>query len=80
MGIKPTNLPVPTAPPPYTYPIYPPEEEEYFKESVHGTDTIPPKIPDLEYLQEENTIVSDDPSITTKYDYHTFVNHRKYQN
>ena len=74
LGIKHTEVPIPEAPPTYSYPDYPPEDEDYLVDSIHGTDTEPPKISESEYLQEENTLVSDDRSEATEYDYNTFFN------
>ena len=36
-----------------------------------------PKIPNSEYHQEENTLVSDNQSVVTDYGYHTFVHEAK---
>ena len=78
MGIPPTNPPVPNVPPPYTCPPFPQDEEEYLEESLHGTNTVPPKIPESE-CNKEHTIISKDHSSATEYDYHTFVSHGKVQ-
>ena len=50
LNIKTTNPPEPNDPPEFEYPRFPPDDEEYIEESVHGTDIEPPKIPDSEYL------------------------------
>ena len=78
MGIKPTNQPVPPTPDPqYTYLSFPPDDEDYLEDSIHRTYTAPREIPESEYLQEENTMISDDQSEDTDYNYETFVNRGK---
>ena len=76
LGINLTNQPVPPAPLTYSYPFFPPNEDDYVEESVHNTDTIPQKVPELEHPQEEKTLVSDDQWVVTDYDYNTFVHNQ----
>ena len=71
LGINQASYDLPPVPPEYTYPQYPPNEEDSDDKSLHQDDqkaTIPEYPP-----QDQNTMISDDQSEVTDYDYTTFI-------